>query len=342
MTPTADIKTLETARKAVQLMETHGVSPNPENYTVWYHYTLAENQELVREINQMLKNKVPFNANTANFLNQRFIANDRREKAIQHSAAGAGKLLGEVLKAVQDFSGETKSYNQDIDGYMQKITVDIDDQDIKGLVKELITATADIRERGQAMTQKLDESRMEVENLKRSLDQITTESQRDFLTGVYNRKAFDQAMEVAITEANATNGELSLLMVDIDHFKQFNDKFGHLLGDEVLKIVAKSMTDSVRGKDAVARYGGEEFAVILPATPVVGAFKVAETIRATIAGKELKRKDTGVSYGNLTVSIGIAHWRCGQDTIAAFIERADAALYESKRGGRNRVTVERN
>ena len=129
-------------------------------------------------------------------------------------------------------------------------------------------------------------------------------------------------------------------MMDIDHFKAFNDNFGHLLGDEVLKIVAKSLTDCVKGADVVARYGGEEFSVILPNTPLNGAQRVAETIRATIAKRELKRRDSGESYGQITVSVGVSLLRPGSDTNESLIKRADDALYKSKRHGRNRVTLE--
>jgi diguanylate cyclase len=130
-------------------------------------------------------------------------------------------------------------------------------------------------------------------------------------------------------------------MLDIDHFKQFNDKFGHLLGDEVLKIVARAITYCVRGKDIVARYGGEEFCVLLPGTPLSGAMKVADTIRTTIAMRDLKRKDTGESFGSITVSVGAAQFRSrGEDDIDALVKRADDALYRSKMAGRNRVTGE--
>ena len=108
----------------------------------------------------------------------------------------------------------------------------------------------------------------------------------------------------------------------------------------MLKIVAKTLTDSVKGMDTVSRFGGEEFAVILPRTPIGGGMIVAETIRKTIASKELKRKSTGEHYGQVTISLGVASYRHHHDTPQTLIKRADDALYRSKKAGRNRVTQE--
>src|SRR6185312_12323338 len=148
---------------------------------------------------------------------------------------------------------------------------------------------------------------------------------------------FEKLFEEYAAAARQGHTEMCLLMIDIDHFKNFNDEFGHLLGDEVLKIVARTLTEILKGRDVVARFGGEEFVAILPETPIEGAMKVADIIRGAIAGRELKRKDTGTSFGSITVSIGVARYRPEEDTLPTLIQRADTALYTSKHGGRNRV-----
>jgi diguanylate cyclase len=190
------------------------------------------------------------------------------------------------------------------------------------------------------MNQRLEESREEIESLKRNLQQVTNESQRDFLTGVFNRKTFERLVDDQMLHAKANRSALCLMMIDIDHFKQFNDRFGHLLGDEVLKTVARTLMDTLKGRDVVARFGGEEFIVTLPETPMEGALKVAEMIRSSIASKQLKRKNTGEIYGTITVSIGVAFYRPDTDTLPTLIKRADDALYQSKRTGRNKITNE--
>ncbi len=143
-------------------------------------------------------------------------------------------------------------------------------------------------------------------------------------------------MEKAIAEALETNEAMSLMLTDIDHFKTFNDNFGHLTGGQVLRLVAMSVKHNVKGEDTTARYGGEEFAVILPNTILRAAVTVAEHIRRAVMAKELMKRSTGEHLGRMTISIGVATLRKG-DTGQSLIERADTCLYAAKRHGRNRV-----
>jgi diguanylate cyclase len=129
------------------------------------------------------------------------------------------------------------------------------------------------------------------------------------------------------------------LIIDIDHFKKFNDKYGHIVGDEVLKFVAKNIRKVVRGNDLVARIGGEEFAVILPETPLMGAVTVGENVRTSIARLKLERKGKTEKLETITVSIGAAQYQPGE-SLENFVNRADQALYSAKNAGRNRVTAE--
>ncbi len=128
-------------------------------------------------------------------------------------------------------------------------------------------------------------------------------------------------------------------MFDIDHFKSFNDSYGHLTGDQVLRLVGISLKHTIKGQDITARYGGEEFAVILPNTALRQALTVADHIRRAVMAKELKKKSTGEILGRVTISAGVSMLRPGDDT-DALIERADACLYIAKRSGRNQVICE--
>lgn len=316
------------------------IEPTPENYAIFYHVATGQNLELIEEINTLDQNGIPFSKKTSNFLFKTFVAADRNQGIVHDAAENANKLLSDVLKTVTSFDSDTSGYNKNLDTYMERISVEVTDENLKGLLKDVLSASSDIRSHGEEINAKLKKSREEIVALKQNLQQVTDESQKDFLTGIYNRKAFDRLLDDSIEEAKTESQPLSLLMMDIDHFKAFNDNFGHLLGDEVLKLVARSLTDCVKGADIVSRYGGEEFSVVLPDTSVEGAKRVAEIIRKTIAARELKRKDTGKSYGQITVSIGVSLFRPASDTITSLIKRADDALYKSKRDGRNRVTLE--
>jgi diguanylate cyclase len=182
-------------------------------------------------------------------------------------------------------------------------------------------------------------SKSEISNLQQSLEAIRAESLTDPLTGLGNRKYFDRMIGVAVENALASGEPLSLLLFDIDHFKSFNDSYGHLTGDQVLRLVGLSLKQTIKGQDITARYGGEEFAVVLPNTALRQALTVADHIRRAVMAKELKKKSTGEILGRVTISVGVSMLKAGDDT-DALIERADACLYAAKRNGRNRVISE--
>lgn len=328
------------AKLALTLMQKNHVSPAPENYAIWFNYAKGQNKDLVREVDNIVNNAVKFTQETSSYLHNKFILSSGTSKVVDDAAANAQKILMEVAKVIHNFSDETQNYNKGVDEYLDNISQKFEDTNVKAIVKDLISATATLKQKGEKISKKLEESTNEITTLKKNLQQVTIESQRDFLTGVFNRKAFEKYVDEQIAAAREAKTDLCLLMIDIDHFKQFNDRFGHLLGDEVLKIVARTLTDILKGRDVVARFGGEEFVVILPETPIDGAMKVADMIRTAIAGKELKRKDTGETYGTITVSMGVARFRPESDTLPLLVKRADDALYISKNSGRNRVTRE--
>jgi len=340
MVPHTDSENEKISQTALALMQQHRVSPVPENYAVWFHYAMGKNKDLLREVDKVVQNSLPFTIETGAYLYNKYIIGHKDSKTVDETAGHAHKVLLEVLKVMNDFSGETKNYNKGVDQYIDQISQVAGGGDIKDIVKQLLSATANLKQSGEKISQKLEDSKHEIDNLKKNLQQVTVEAQRDFLTGVFNRKTFEKLIDEQIMIANEKHTELCLFMIDIDHFKQFNDKFGHLLGDEVLKTVARTLTYTLKGRDVVARFGGEEFIVMLPDTPVNGAMKVADEVRRSIASKELKRKDTGENFGRITVSIGVSRFRPDNDTLPTLIKRADEALYQSKHTGRNRVTFE--
>jgi diguanylate cyclase (GGDEF)-like protein len=153
----------------------------------------------------------------------------------------------------------------------------------------------------------------------------------DELTGVKNRRRFREDLELLFAQAHRHGLPLSLIMLDIDHFKQYNDTFGHPAGDEVLHWVGSTLKSIVRDHDVVARYGGEEFVVLLPATDVGEALEVAERLRSAIASRPWPRR-------KVTASLGVAISDPDTQDAAALVDRADRALYQSKQAGRDRVT----
>ena len=159
---------------------------------------------------------------------------------------------------------------------------------------------------------------------------------RDALTGLANRRQFDMTIERECRQADRDRTELSLLMIDVDHFKSYNDRYGHQVGDAVLRIIADCIRESCeRPGDLAARYGGEEFAVVLPRTTLSGAQMIAERIRAAVVAREITHTES--SSGHVTISVGIALRVSGHPNPEELIRSADRALYAAKRKGRNRI-----
>jgi diguanylate cyclase len=192
--------------------------------------------------------------------------------------------------------------------------------------------------RNKALEAELKRSSAEMDTLRKDLENARQMALTDGLTSLANRKAFDAEIERAVKKSAEEEEAFCLILMDIDHFKAFNDNFGHQVGDQVLRLVAKSLTDGVKGRDFAARYGGEEFAIILAATSLQFGVKVADSLRGVVEGKELVNRNTGEKLGRITLSGGVAEYIKGE-SIESVIERADTALYTAKHNGRNQIAA---
>lgn len=175
-----------------------------------------------------------------------------------------------------------------------------------------------------------------IEKLAADVAAAEAASSTDILTGLGNRRSFDRQLKAAVDEARGSGTPCSFILCDLDHFKTVNDRFGHLLGDDVLRMFASVLQSSFRPGDLIARYGGEEFAVILPRTGLTEARHVAEMVRGSIEAKEFKVRHTGQPIGKLTASFGVGELLPNEDNTDLFA-RVDGLLYQAKSGGRNRV-----
>lgn len=165
------------------------------------------------------------------------------------------------------------------------------------------------------------------------------EALTDGLTEIANRKKFDISVREAAGQAMESGSPLCLFMTDIDHFKKFNDTFGHQTGDQVLRLVASILRRTISEDGLPARYGGEEFGVVLPNVELSDAVHIAEQVRIAVASKRMRKKQSGDDLGNVTVSIGVSRYRPGE-SLGDFIKRADDGLYFAKNAGRNQVVPE--
>lgn len=324
------------ALAALRRMKTLNLPANPRNYAIWYEYFAGKNADLRKSVDS-LKNSAA--ESDYNDLYERYILagtapagqgdwSDRIEAAAQQivdalSATGSG--TAEYGKALQTFRGGL-SDAQDID-------------QIRDLVVNIIEDTSAMDSRTRDLHRRVNDSATEINELRQALEDSRRDALTDALTGIANRKCFDQALHSALAEAEKNGTALSLIIADLDHFKKFNDTHGHQLGDQVLRLVGKTLSATVRGRDTAARYGGEEFTIILPETTSGGAAAVAENLRRSIGSRQLMPKGSDRSLGNITMSFGVTSYHPGEDA-SDLIARADRALYTAKKLGRNRVICE--
>lgn len=247
--------------------------------------------------------------------------------------------LARLFDGVEAVSDGTGAYNETLNDVSRLLQKDADAVALDKVVDALLAATDTMRRHTANLETQLQSAMRVVSALTRDLETTQRKATTDALTGIANRSAFDAGIRRAMADCAATGVSLCLLLSDIDHFKSFNDTWGHQTGDQVLKVVAGCLNAGVRETDLPARYGGEEFAILLPDTGIADAARIADEIRRAIERARIVKKATGQTLGRITMSFGVAERRPGDDA-EALIARADALLYAAKDAGRNRVLAE--
>lgn len=198
-----------------------------------------------------------------------------------------------------------------------------------------VTAVHRANEELRSTLAELQQTRQHIEQQNEELRRLAT---RDSLTGCFNRRAFFESGETLFDTATASHGEICCVMADIDHFKQFNDLYGHAVGDQVIKAVARALTVGLRQQDVLCRYGGEEFCIVMPGATPDEAFMVAERLRIAIE-THARSAIRGTDVMAITASFGVSTRVLGARSLTELIDQADQAMYKSKQAGRNRVTA---
>jgi diguanylate cyclase len=334
-----DRRAFDIAKAALDSMMSHGVVPDPQNFTVWYEYCSGLNPDISAAIDAAINEKVAFTAERSRELYEQFFGLDQVANVVHETGHQIQEQVGEILASLGEAGRDQSAFGEKLAGITGQMSESMSSDAMSGLVRDVLQETRDIITKNATLESKLENSSREIETLQQDLGEVRREAMTDGLTGIANRKHFDLVLRKEATEAAESGEGLCLLLTDIDHFKKFNDTYGHRVGDEVLRVVARTLKDGVKGRDTAARYGGEEFAVILPQTSLQDAVTVADQIRVTLASRNLQNRKTGDSYGKVTLSIGVARYRPGEST-DELVERADAALYRAKDAGRNRVETE--
>ncbi len=327
-------RTYAFAEIALDQMRALSQPASPRNFEIWYHYATGYNPALNHSINQILQQKGLLSESELDQIFNTYVATSRIGDRIDSVNQRVLDEVRQVLETIDAAAGSASSYSESLADAHEELKVADNGDALHAVIERLVQGTKEMQLNNKKLEARLSASRQEIEELEQNLEAVRTESFTDPLTTLSNRKFFDQAFAKAIASANDKNVPLSLLMADIDHFKKFNDTYGHLTGDQVLRLVAISIKQNVKGQDIAARYGGEEFVIALPNTSLQSAITVSDHIRRAVMAKDLVKRSTGERLGRVTISIGAAILRPG-DTAQSLIERADKCLYAAKRNGRN-------
>ena len=328
------LESRELLKQAIAFIGTHQLSANPVNYTVCYEYLLGSHLVLKKEVDQAISK----NGTLTDAMMEHWFKNYLSEYDLTNLQQSKSDLL-EILSTLSESTHlAEKNVNQFGETLLHSEKELADPgSSLETIITHLLASTKSIQASMGLMRQQIQESREEINLLQERLEKISEEALTDSLTGLVNRKGLTKAIESVLMTIDAFNSSPCILMLDIDNFKSINDTHGHLLGDQVIRVVGNTLKNQIKGKDTAARYGGEEFCILLPDTRLTDAVKLAENIRLAIEKTRIKRIKDQQEICRVTISIGVTRYK-PNEAISDFFERADKALYRSKHDGRNLVT----
>jgi diguanylate cyclase len=332
-------QTAEYFRLAVARLRELDLSPSPLYYSLFFSYASGASKRLNEQMDALISNG-QLNHDTAAGLMSGYLISCKTT-LLEEIRAQILSTLGDSVKSLADTTGKTSASNRQIENHLQKLANVETDTEASDLLKDIVGITSNLLQESRQLENQLKASTESLETLREELFAARSEAQTDTLTGLNNRQSLNEKLDQLINDRRFKGRGFSLLMTDIDHFKQINDTYGHLVGDKVLKAFARLLESKTRESDFVARFGGEEFIIILPMTTLNNAFRVAENMRNAIEKMRLKpSRDNGNSQPMraLTASFGVGTFRDGE-TAEEVIDRVDKALYRAKNAGRNRTII---
>ncbi len=332
--PLPNHEALKIAQAALDEIQALDLNANPIHFALFFEKLSKVDPAFAKEVEQALKFKA-YNDDAAfklfSELWTRMVQSMLPTEALENQL---NKILQDVDTWFKQASGHQEKINTSIQ-FAHQIT---DNEKMHQVLDTLDNEVCALESDTQHLKHNIETSREEIQILKKEIVKANTIASTDDLTNIPNRRGYRTMLKNAMEHANENGQTFAFLLLDIDYFKKVNDTYGHLVGDGVLRYVAKILYRETKGRDYIARIGGEEFVILLPSTTYSAAIQVANSIRKKIENKPLKVKGSDKPL-LLTVSVGIAMYQLGE-TEESLFERADKALYLAKESGRNQVKGE--
>ncbi len=327
--------------RLIETFKEQNINPTPLNYYVWYQYVKGNIPALRQEMDAILNDPFGYNDRVGKRLYDTYLV-DQDEDGSEFDRAFR-RLIEVMIRKMDAWSDRLENHTQKLDECSTKLSdPKLNSEEIQRITNTVIDTASSIKESSLAVQNEMIHSTEAVQELRKQLMEAKAEALKDELTQIGNRKAFNHAIEELILEAQDTPESLCMILCDIDHFKRFNDTYGHLVGDSVLRYFANIMQKDKQDNETICRYGGEEFAILLANTNLTLAIERAESIRKAIQEAHLKRKNSSEPLTTITASFGVASYKGQGEDAKSFIERTDKALYQAKKSGRNCVIDEEN
>ncbi|HDZ8979433.1 GGDEF domain-containing protein [Aeromonas veronii] len=322
-------------KQAVPLMIKYQIPTTPDNYHLWYNYVSASMPELNQAIDQAVKMQGTCSLTTCERLYHQYLA-AQDEKQMEAMKLSLAAMANELGHSMQDAISDTGMFQEMLDKSFDKLSR-IDDEgfsleDTMGILRELVRESRDVRMSTMHFRNQLSNAEKEIKELRAALNETRKLANEDALTNLLNRRAFDLELEGLIRSQHP----FSLILADIDRFKNFNDEYGHLLGDQVLRAFSKRLRDACKEGVTAYRLGGEEFAMLVPHRSLALTRQMAESMRRAIERMSILDRKSGRRIDHITASFGVGEFN-GQESADSLVERTDKLLYKAKELGRNRV-----
>ncbi len=333
--------TPEIASDVVAEMYKLNIPVTAKTYHVWFGHRVGWYPEMTLELDRAMTRGKAVNEAYCDDLYAKHIATDSRAAALDEAGNAARELIESVLSSVEGSSGATSEYHDVLHEMGERLGGTANASDVRVIVKGLVAQTAKMEGVTNELQQNLEQATTDITKLRQELVQLEHESLTDPLTGLNNRKALSRHFAACFESFHSCDELFCVLMLDVDHFKSFNDTYGHDVGDAVLRNVSTTLGDTGHPTAIPHRFGGEEFCVLASGCELDEAIALGDDIRQRISGRQLKIARTGKKINPITISVGVALVKKG-DSDETLLQRADQALYLAKESGRNNVKCERD